>query len=66
MEQDEYHNKEDRPVPVMGEEIDFREDAKHEHAWIHWTKPNPKASLPGKDAETKYDIIEIASPPNAQ
>lgn len=49
---------------VMGEEVDFREDAKQEHAWIHWIKPNPKNSdLPGKDAETKYDIIQIAAPP---
>ena len=60
----DYQRNEDKLL-VMGEEVDFREDAKQEHAWIHWLKPNPKSSdLPGKDAETKYDIIQVAAPPS--
>jgi hypothetical protein len=65
MELGEY-TREDK-VLQMGEEVDFRSDAKHEHAWIHFIRPNPKHSdLPGKDAETKYDIIQVAAPPSAQ
>jgi hypothetical protein len=45
----------------------IRSDAKHEHAWIHFIRPNPKhPDVPGKDAETKYDIIQVAAPPSAQ
>jgi len=58
------YQRNDDKLLVMGEEVDFREDAKQEHAWIHWVKPNPKGSdLLGKDAETRYDILQVAAPP---
>lgn len=37
-------------IPSMGDEVDFRIDAKHQHAWI--PLPNKKG------AEDKYDIDE--------
>lgn len=65
MEIGEY-SREDKLL-AMGDEVDFREDAKGEHAWIHFVRPNPKrADLPGKEAETKYNIIQVGAPPSAQ
>jgi hypothetical protein len=60
----------DEPTYKRGDEVDFRVDAKEQHAWIRWTRKSCTAAAPctnfgdgggvKKEMEEKFDIVNVS------